>query len=529
MAASDAPRSPAADAAWHAEAGARWRACLIGLAVLAFAIGAAAPLADIDFPLHLATGEWVARHHAVPLTEPFAWTRAGAPFFAYSWLVELLYYWVLAAAGPLGLHLLQGALLAATGASVYAVGRVSGWRPWTTVLLATLHVLLAVTLLPFVRPQLVLYALVPAAWVATRQVLDAARPLRWWVLLAVVAAIAANSHVLFPLTALPALLLVARPASAPHGAPWPRFGLVALALLVGWSASPYALVWGDVFRQNFAANVLIAPPSPIAEYKAGFTRADGWRGLTLPFALGLAALPWCVPASVRRGWRGAWLAAAWVVGLFGFGVVSKALFIWWLAAIPLTAAALDRLPTPSSVMLRRTRWATLYALAALLAVRMAGVTASVTHMEGTVARRTMPSPAAAAVEPLALWIESHGAAPRDATTPLDRRARLLTVFEYGDYLVWRLPGVSPSIDGRTIFPDSVAAPEAYRLAMDGPLPLGPWSAADLAIVPLRYPVAAVLDSARGWRRVAVVDAGPDVPLATGLWVNERWLRDGGAK
>ena len=67
------------------------------------------PLADPDCPIHLATGEWIARHHAVPFIEPFAWTRPGAPFLAYSWAIELIYY-IMAHLGPLGLGALQGLL-----------------------------------------------------------------------------------------------------------------------------------------------------------------------------------------------------------------------------------------------------------------------------------------------------------------------------------------------------------------------------------------------------------------------------------
>jgi hypothetical protein len=99
---------------------------------------------------------------------------------------------------------------------------------------------------------------------------------------------------------------------------------------------------------------------------------------------------------------------------------------------------------------------------------------------------------------------------------------VLTAFHYGSYLAWRLPSYSASIDGRTIFPDSAARPEAYHIAVAGAPPLGPWRSADLAIVPLKFPVAGVLDTARGWRRVAAVDSSARVPLALGLWVRDAW-------
>jgi len=102
------------------------------------------------------------------------------------------------------------------------------------------------------------------------------------------------------------------------------------------------------------------------------------------------------------------------------------------------------------------------------------------------------------------------------------RGRILTTFTFGSYLTWRLPGYSASIDSRGLFPDSVAGAEAFVLASDREVPLGPWRSADVAIVPLRYRVAGVLDTASGWRRLA---ASRDEAVRTdsvGLWVTNAW-------
>ena len=119
------------------------------------------------------------------------------------------------------------------------------------------------------------------------------------------------------------------------------------------------------------------------------------------------------------------------------------------------------------------------------------------------------------VDPLATWLDEHA-------RPIGK-PRVLTGFDYGSYLTWRLPAYSMSIDGRGIFPDSAAAPDAYRTAEAGPLPLGPWESADLAIVPLHFPVAALLDTASEWVRVDSVPKGPRVGLAVGLWVRRSWF------
>ena len=66
-------------ARWRTAFGFHWPYLVAFFLLCLFVAGASAPLSDPDLPIHLATGEWVVRHHAVPFIEPFAWTRAGQP------------------------------------------------------------------------------------------------------------------------------------------------------------------------------------------------------------------------------------------------------------------------------------------------------------------------------------------------------------------------------------------------------------------------------------------------------------------
>jgi len=91
------------------------------------AAGAMAPLADPDLPMHLAVGRWIVEHRAVPTVEPFAWTRPGAPYFAYSWLVQTALYLLMHVGGPGALRLLHGGLLAAAFWAALVAGRELGW------------------------------------------------------------------------------------------------------------------------------------------------------------------------------------------------------------------------------------------------------------------------------------------------------------------------------------------------------------------------------------------------------------------
>ncbi len=68
---------------------------------------------SLDLWWHLATGEWVWRHHAVPMTDPFSFTAAGRPWIAHEWLFGVIAFLVQQAAGLTGLAVMKSLL--ATG------------------------------------------------------------------------------------------------------------------------------------------------------------------------------------------------------------------------------------------------------------------------------------------------------------------------------------------------------------------------------------------------------------------------------
>jgi len=75
---------------FETEASARvWRLALVACALGVAIQSGFSSLSDPDLPTHLSTAEWILAHGSVPYTEPFAWTRSGAPFYAYSWLAQL--------------------------------------------------------------------------------------------------------------------------------------------------------------------------------------------------------------------------------------------------------------------------------------------------------------------------------------------------------------------------------------------------------------------------------------------------------
>lgn len=489
------------------------------LALLLLAAGALAPLADIDFPIHLALGEWIVRHRAVPWTEPFAWTRAGAAYYDYSWGADALYYATWHAFGPIGLRIVAGVQLVASAAAIVWLGRVARWSSWTIFLLAWAQVWIVTAMSDYLRPATLLFALVPAAWALAIHIGRDTSPWRAAVGLYLVAASAANTHAFFFLTALP---LVGFVAQAPDAAPPTpssrgRFAICACALVLGWLSTPYGLAWPAIFRLNAAHNVVLAFPSSIVELRPGFLGLSP-RDRARLAGVALALLPWAIareriPVRARVVY-----AVLWLVGLIAFAVMVRSLLVWWLMMIPLVAIVAERATSRVTPLIARALPFVVVAWVVVLGARYwidARDAWPAAAGPGSSAR-TLPSPAALLIEPSLEWLD------RNAPHPI--HGRLLTVFSFGSYVAWRMPGLSESVDGRTIFPDSAAAPDAFWRSTSGPIPLGPWQSADVAIVPVTFPVASVLDTARGWQRVDVRSrargAGAWMP---GLWVRRAWL------
>jgi hypothetical protein len=186
---------------------------------VAFGIqGGFAGLADPDLPMHLALGEWIVQHRAIPFAEPFAWTRAGAPFYAYSWLPDIVFFQSWRAFGPAGLHVLMGATMIAIVAAGMAVGRAMKVGVAGALLLGTASAYIALESTPFLRPQLLMFVLVPLAWLVVEWLATErhSAPACAIVLLSL-NALAANTHISFPVMAAPLALLIVR--RAPPGQP----------------------------------------------------------------------------------------------------------------------------------------------------------------------------------------------------------------------------------------------------------------------------------------------------------------------
>jgi hypothetical protein len=496
---------------WARSFGKHWKIDVAVMAAIVFLFGAVRPLADPDLPMHLSIGEWILRHHAFPSVEPFTWTAAGQPYFAYSWLPQTLYYAVFQSFGHLGLRALQGCMVLGSALAALVLARAARLRPAQGIILAGFNLIVGAFFVAMLRPQSMLLITLPVVWAACLRLSTGRAGWPQLVVLFGASALTANSHLFFPATLAPVMLFWV------HRSHRRGVGAAAVASIVaGWLASPYALAWPRVFAHNFAPHILTRPPSAITELQPGFLVAlQPPLGPMLLLVAAMLALPWVLERSAMS--RREWLLSAvyFSVGLIAFGYAVRLFVLWWgltmlVAAWVVAHLTRDTEDAPPRVGFR------LLALAACLLIVATELfrTRELRAMEGSTTHRTLPTFGALPAAGLAQWLESN--------TRTDARGKILTSFAFGSYLTWRLPRYATSIDSRGLPPDSVAAAEAIVSAADRDVPVGPWMSADLAIVPVRFRVAAVLDTASGWTRLHTVPGEALAADSAALWVRDAW-------
>ena len=116
---------------------------------------------DGDVSWHIATGQWILDHRAIPHADPFSFTWAGQPWVPIEWLAEVIMATAYRVAGYSGIAALATAALIALHATVYA-NAARFVRPWPVL---GLIVLMDMVLIPMMlaRPHLLAWALL-AFW-----------------------------------------------------------------------------------------------------------------------------------------------------------------------------------------------------------------------------------------------------------------------------------------------------------------------------------------------------------------------------
>ncbi|MBK5264774.1 MAG: hypothetical protein JJE34_06005, partial [Alphaproteobacteria bacterium] len=81
--------------------------------------GASKTFDDGDVSWHVAAGEWMLRHHAVPAADPFSFTAAGHPWVAMEWLADVVFATAFNLGGYAGLATVVAAALMALHAILF--------------------------------------------------------------------------------------------------------------------------------------------------------------------------------------------------------------------------------------------------------------------------------------------------------------------------------------------------------------------------------------------------------------------------
>src|SRR5882724_4300468 len=210
-------RSP--DGATTPVAGATARRLLSALAVAAVfvLIGAFSwtRIVDTDLFWHLASGDWILSHHAVPRLEPFSYTASGRPWVDIHWLYQAALALLYRGCGLQGLALLRTVLILGLFAFLYVRGRRDG-RGRGTVGAALLLAAIAGQERFLIRPEIVSWLLMAACLATLDGVIVSvsrrARRARLWLALPFLQVLWVNIQSLFILG--PVLVALALAAAA---------------------------------------------------------------------------------------------------------------------------------------------------------------------------------------------------------------------------------------------------------------------------------------------------------------------------
>lgn len=419
---------------------------------------------DGDVSWHIATGQWILSHQAIPHTDPFSFTWFGKPWLPIEWLAEAIIGAAYNLAGYGGIAALVTAALMALHAIVYAN--------------ASRHVrpLIAIVAMDFVlvpmllaRPHVLVWPLLALwTWLMLRARRDDRAPP---LVSALLLTLWANMHGSFPLGigiaglfGLEALIFSTDRVRVLRQ--WVPFG-IACVVAICINANGFAGVLHPLRMENLEMLPLIDEWKPSNPKVTPF-----FFGV---FALTLALIAWKRP---KLPWT-RWLLLAGMLGLALLQVRHQAM-LGIIAAMVLpegfaekTAQSTDRTPI---------------AVTAVAAVAL------------VIARTVLPlSPVEGEANPWKLIA---------AVPPQYRSQPVLNGYSMGGPLI--LAGIRPYIDGRgdmygdVLVSDYVRINRGDRVAFDEAV--SRWNIR-WAILPEHARLIGILDNLPGWRRIASDEAG----------------------
>ena len=390
-----------------------------------------ARVVDPDVWWHIRTGQWIAQHHWVPYTDWFSSYGLGKPWAAYSWLFEVLIYGLFSRLGLIGLLAYVYAMVLAITATLHSLVRKFENRVAYSVALTGLA-LFAMAPLYTPRPWLftiLLFIIELNILISVRR----SRRYRGLFLLPPLFALWANLHIQFVLgffvlgvaaceEPLARLLRRHQMNGDQDRALPPLFmTLIALGCVVATLANPYHIkiyaVVVELTRQAGFYNL-------INEFAAmDFRTIPEWLvlGLTLgaTFALGR-----------QRAVKPFWFLLLLAGMLISFRARRDLWFVVIIAVGIISSSRSAALVGSRYILGRAQTLVVIAALGILLLLTFRAKHISEGELQVAVAS-SYPARAASLVE------ERGYAGP------------LYNHLDWGGYLIWRLPQLPVSIDGRT--------------------------------------------------------------------------------
>src|SRR5262245_15123717 len=417
------------------------------------------PVSDMDFWWHLATGRWIAEHHAIPHADPFTNTVPGKAWIPQQWLSELLFWAAHRVGGLRAIQVLIAALITATCAVHLSTLRrtgVTGWLPGLAFLLFldflfTPRVQMRPDVLNMLLVAVLFRMLTLADWrLGRRQIVAIGALTVLW------ANLHAGGAALVPVFLGTAAAAEAAGAALGRARSGSRDGslassrtrglalaaVVAVVALAATPAGPRRLLFPfEVYRES-TAGVFVSEWSPLFETgEASFRPAQ-----------------WIIPVVIQAFLLVAWLApraASWAetsaASFFGFLGVAAARFthfFWAPAFFVLRGVAAGAPPGASANAEGRGAWRAVRPLLVVWCVVLAALIAN--HDVGLWQPGLIRQMRAAGIDPFGeVYEPNYPVAAARFLKEAHLEGRMYNIPYWGGYLAYQLhPEYQISFDGR---------------------------------------------------------------------------------
>ncbi|MGI9102348.1 MAG: hypothetical protein ACR2IF_07860 [Terriglobales bacterium] len=402
------------------------RGVILALASVSAAFATIRPVASMDPDIwwRIRTGEWILANHALPKTEVFAWPVAGRPFTEYSWMFDVLSEWLFRHGGMLMVSGFSLAMAVGIGVALFAVLRN---RCHNGIVAAVVAALSMIAMAKIMTPRPWLFTIlffIAEIWLLT----SGARPgrLRRLFWLAPLFFLWANIHVQFVygfvplgLFAVEYAIQTARRKDAGRG----KDLMVAMAAMGAAFASTFLTPFGlGLYKTVFEYAGQSSAFRNISELRPPSFRT--WDDYLLVVAVAVAGI--VVGRAMRH-------IEPFMIGLCAVGAIAafRSERDVWVLIIP--AALVVCTSSLEPLILRRKSYAVAALLAVVAVVPVCANRMSTRQMEATLSQHF----------------------PVEACDFLSRTSmggladRVYTPFDWGGYVMWRLPQSRVSMDGRT--------------------------------------------------------------------------------